>query len=234
LSIGMSVLAAGVLLACGLIGLRISEALTGAQDSEAFQQLQSLAAARVLVVGDDAGVGTGVALSSASVAGQLAQRYPCISIVNRARDGATVRDVAAQIDGTGDTYFDLLLVLAGANDVLRFVSDEATARAATVMLALAGTRAKHVVFLNSSRLESRWLPPPLGAWYQWREMGKARILSQASRAAGVEYVDARMGGSASTAANVWWRARLHADGDTYARWFRLLMRKSRVASLLQC
>src|SRR5680860_982761 len=31
LSIGMSVLAAGVLLACGLIGLRISEALTGAR-----------------------------------------------------------------------------------------------------------------------------------------------------------------------------------------------------------
>ncbi|MGI8740271.1 MAG: SGNH/GDSL hydrolase family protein [Gammaproteobacteria bacterium] len=234
MSIGMSLLAAGVLLEGGLIGLRVSEALTGAEDSKAFQLLQSPAAARILMVGDDAGVGSGVALSSASVAGRIAQRYPCVSIVNRARDGATVRDVAAQIDGTGDTHFDLLLVLAGANDVLRFVSDEETARAARAMLAIAGARARHVVFLNSSRLESRLLPPPLGPWYQRRALEKARVLSQVSRAAGVEYVDAPMDGSALTAANVWWPARLHADDDTYARWFRLLMGKSRVAPLLQC
>lgn len=233
--VGSSIFAAAVLFQCGYIGLRVSEALTLAQDSRAFQLLQPDAAAQILVVGDDTAVGTGAALPSASVAGQIAQRYPCISVVNRARDGVTVRDVAAQIEGTGDTHFDLLLVQAGANDVLQFAGNDALAGAATAMLRQAGARADHVVFMDSSQLENRWLLPPLGGWYERRAREMARVLSQTARTAGVEYVDARSfdetGQSAKTGLLP---GRLHPDDDTYARWFRLLMRESRIASILQC
>ncbi len=233
LVIGMSVLAAAVVFQCGDIGLRLNEALARAEDSSAFQLLQPDAAAQILVVGDDTGVGTGAALPSASVAGQIAQRYPCVNVVNRARDGAVMRDLAAQIDGTGNTHFDLLLVQAGANDTLRFTGADALGDAAAAVLARARTRADHVVFMNSIRPGNGWLLPPVRGWYQRQARATARILGRAAQAAGVEYVDAQGAETADPAASRSAK-RLHPDDETYARWFRLLMRQSQIGSVLQC
>ncbi|HEX2244101.1 MAG TPA: hypothetical protein VHK27_12805 [Gammaproteobacteria bacterium] len=99
------------------------------------------------MVGNSTGIGSGAALPSASVARRIAEHYPCANIVNRAREGAMTKVVAAQIAGTGDTHFDLALVQTGAIDVLRFTAPGDLRRAIIMALNHARARADHVVFL---------------------------------------------------------------------------------------
>ena len=54
----------------------------------AFERDGNAHAPRVLVVGDSTGVGTGAARPEDSIAGRLADAYPDVTIVNRARNGA--------------------------------------------------------------------------------------------------------------------------------------------------
>ncbi len=72
---------------------------------------------RLLSVGDSTAVGTGATVPQASVAGLLGQAFPRLQIVNRARDGAKFAAVMAQLDGSEP--FDIVLVMAGGNDVVR-------------------------------------------------------------------------------------------------------------------
>lgn len=76
-----------------------------------------LTSLRLLIVGDSTAVGTGATMPQASVAGLLGQAFPGLQIVNRARDGAKFAAVLAQLEG--DERFDMVLVMAGGNDVVR-------------------------------------------------------------------------------------------------------------------
>ncbi|WP_088285094.1 GDSL-type esterase/lipase family protein [Ideonella sp. A 288] len=80
-------------------------------------------ALRLLIVGDSTAVGTGATAPHASVAGLLARAFPRLLIVNQARDGATFAAVMAQLEG-GEP-FDMVLVMAGGNDVVRLLGLEA-------------------------------------------------------------------------------------------------------------
>lgn len=72
---------------------------------------------RLLIVGDSTAVGTGATVPEASVAGLLGLAFPRLQIDNRARDGAKFAAVLAQLDG--DEHVDMVLVMAGGNDVVR-------------------------------------------------------------------------------------------------------------------
>lgn len=72
---------------------------------------------RLLIVGDSTAVGTGASSPASSLAGLLAEQYPRLWIDNRARDGAKFADVLQQL--SGPERFDMVLVQAGGNDVIR-------------------------------------------------------------------------------------------------------------------
>lgn len=103
---------------------------------------------RLLIVGDSTAVGTGASSPASSLAGLLAEQYPRFWIDNRARDGAKFADVLQQL--SGPERFDMVLVQAGGNDVIRMrgmdalredierVMDAANARAPLVVLMSAG------------------------------------------------------------------------------------------------
>jgi lysophospholipase L1-like esterase len=117
LAIGAGVCAA-MLTGCAFWRLGQARALTSA--SEAFEQHPSNAAVRFLVVGDSTAVGTGASTPAGSVAGLLGSRYPKLWVDNRARDGAKFDAVPAQLLAANNAPgYDLVLICAGGNDVMR-------------------------------------------------------------------------------------------------------------------
>lgn len=98
-------------------GWRVHESLELARVSEALQRTPDRPRMRLLIVGDSTSVGTGASASHASVAGLLAQSFPSLLIENRARDGAKLAELLSQL--RGDDRFDMVLVQAGGNDVIR-------------------------------------------------------------------------------------------------------------------
>lgn len=111
-----SALAVGLAL-CARTGWRLHESVELARLSRPLQRLLVQPSLRLLVVGDSTAVGTGATVPQRSVAGLLAGHFPGLQIDNRARDGATFAELLAQLDG--EERFDMVLVMAGGNDVVR-------------------------------------------------------------------------------------------------------------------
>lgn len=77
------------------------------------------AAPRVLIIGDSLAVGCGASRPEESIAGLIAQEFPDVAIVNRARNGARTAEATAQLRVDGDARYDAILISVGGNDVLR-------------------------------------------------------------------------------------------------------------------
>lgn len=222
-----------------LFGLRLNNALSLAQESAAFQMLQPQATLNILIVGDSTAVGTGASLPSASLAGRIAQHYPCASLVNRAQDGAITEDVVAQIDGTGNAPFDLLLVQAGAKDVLRFTDLDGLRRDITETLSRAIDKADHVVFVGTGNLgPAPIFPPLLDSIYGRRSREVRQVFIEAADAAGVQYVDLLKvmvnGRFAKDPRKYYAPDYLHPSSDGYALWYKALISQSDMESVLDC
>lgn len=118
LALAASVTGVATLAGCTLWGLGEARAL--ARASTAFQQLPPAPVLRLLVVGDSTGVGTGASQPLASVAGLLGVAYPHLLVHNQASDGARFDAVPAQLTAAaGGQAYDVVLMQAGGNDVIR-------------------------------------------------------------------------------------------------------------------
>src|SRR5256885_4300179 len=76
----------------------------------------------IVIAGDSTAFGVG-ALPAESTAGRLAAAFPHARVVNVARSGARIGDVAEQLEALsarGVAFADLVLIHACANDVLEF------------------------------------------------------------------------------------------------------------------
>lgn len=134
----------------GCAAWRIGQSVELAKRSEPFQHTPSDAKLSLLIVGDSTAVGTGATSGQSSLAGLLAQEYPRLLIENRARDGAKFADVVRQLDG--EKRFDIALVLAGGNDVIR-MGDLSSSQAAIERVAeLARKRANIAVLMPAGNV----------------------------------------------------------------------------------
>lgn len=102
---------------CARTGWRLQESVELTRLSKPLQRILAQPSLRLLIVGDSTAVGTGATAPEASVAGLLGQRFPGLQIENRARDGATFSELMTQL--AGDERFDMVLVMAGGNEVVR-------------------------------------------------------------------------------------------------------------------
>lgn len=139
----LAAVGATVLTATGCTVWRLGEARALARASEPFQQQPSAPALHLLVVGDSTGVGTGATVPAHSLAGLLGSAYPRLRIVNRSRDGARFAEMPAQLAqaaGQPPGGWDLILVSAGGNDVMRGTDHAALAAAIDRSLAEAHAR----------------------------------------------------------------------------------------------
>ncbi len=133
----------GLLLA-GCMAWRLGEARALAAASEPFQQQPDAPLLHLLVVGDSTGVGTGASQPSRSVAGLLGTAHPRLAVHNRARDGARFDELPRQLAAASGQAlaagYDIVLVSAGGNDVIRGTDEAALARHIDQAFAAARTR----------------------------------------------------------------------------------------------
>lgn len=101
----------------GCAAWRLAQARELAYRSEPFSQFPAVPSMRLLIVGDSTAVGTGASSPQASLAGLIAQDHPQWLIDNRGQDGALFADVVRQL--AIEEHYDMVLVLAGGNDVIR-------------------------------------------------------------------------------------------------------------------
>jgi lysophospholipase L1-like esterase len=141
----------GVLLfISGCAAWRIGQSVELAKRSEPLQHTPNDATLSLLIVGDSTAVGTGATSGKSSLAGLIAQQYPRLLIENRASDGAKFADVVRQLDG--EERFDIVLVQAGGNDVIR-LGDLSSSQADIERVAvLARKRADIVVLMPAGNV----------------------------------------------------------------------------------
>jgi lysophospholipase L1-like esterase len=168
----LAVIVAGALLgAGGCTAWRIGEARELARQSTPLQHTPADATLRMLIVGDSTGVGTGASAPLASLAGLLARDYPRLWIENRARDGATFAGTAEQL--ARDESFDIVLVLAGGNDVIRLRAPDALRADIERTVVLARQRAEVVVLMPAGNVgNAPFFLRPLS----WEMTRRARLL----------------------------------------------------------
>lgn len=179
-----------VVLVLGRAALRLATAAELARASQPYRQAPPQPALRLLVVGDSTAVGTGASAPSSSLAGRIGRDHPRLRIDNLARDGATLADVPAQIEAAPGERYDLVLVQAGGNDVLRLRDLGAVRRDLSRVLALAGARAPQVLLMPAGNVgNAPFFFPPLSWWMTARSRTLHRHVRAAAAAAGAVYVD---------------------------------------------
>ena len=172
--------AVGVLALGGCAAWRLQAAADLAARSEAWQQQPASPRRNLLIVGDSTGVGTGASAGLHSLAGLIGQAYPDVQIVNRARDGATFADVVAQLGGVG--RFDMVLVLAGGNDVIRLRAWSAVQADVDRVVQLASQHAPQVVLMPAGNVgNAPFFFAPLSWWMSRRSRELHRIVDAAAR-----------------------------------------------------
>jgi lysophospholipase L1-like esterase len=141
----------GVLLfISGCAAWRIGQSVELAKRSEPLQHTPNDATLSLLIVGDSTAVGTGATSGKSSLAGLIAQQYPRLLIENRASDGAKFADVVRQLDG--EERFDIVLVQAGGNDVIRLGDLSSSQADIERVAALARKRADIVVLMPAGNV----------------------------------------------------------------------------------
>ena len=161
-----SALAIGLAL-CARTGWRVYESVELAKLSKPLQRTLVQPSLRLLIVGDSTAVGTGATTPQASVAGLLGERFPRLHIDNRSSDGAKFAGLLAQLDG--DERFDMVLVMAGGNDVVRLRGMKALQNDVERVAQRARQRAAMVVLMPAGNVgNAPFFFAPVSWWMTWR------------------------------------------------------------------
>jgi lysophospholipase L1-like esterase len=177
------------LLACaGCAVWRVGQSAELARRSEPFEQRPAAATRRLLIAGDSTAVGTGASSPAHSLAGLIAQQQPQWLIENRGRDGALFADVAEQLLRPG--RFDIVLVQAGGNDVIRLRSAEAMRRDIDHLLDAARQRADMVIVMPAGNVgNAPFFFAPWSWWMTSRARQMHRLVARAAARRDAVYVD---------------------------------------------
>lgn len=159
--------------------------------TQPFDVQASSCCARVLLVGDSTGVGVGAGRPEQTLSGLLAARFSRVTLVNRCVSGARVADVCSQVEAIVrvQEHFDLVLALAGGNDVIRMTPHlqlRVDARRLARELSRVG---RHVVWIGCGVARSPRLLPPLSWWAGRRSRATTQLLAAEAAAAGIEFID---------------------------------------------
>lgn len=222
---------AGVLLLGACTAGRLHEAAELARASEPLQRRVEQPSARLLIVGDSTAVGTGASTAQASLAGLLASRFPDLHIENRGREGATFDEIPRQLEGAGT--FDIVLIQAGGNDVIRLRDLDATRDALERAVQRARERADLVVLMPAGNVgNAPFFFPPASWLMTWRARRLHASVREVAARHGAVYVNLFKERAddpfvQQPALNA--RDGLHPSDAGYRVWFEELMAQSGLA-----
>jgi lysophospholipase L1-like esterase len=220
-----------------MLGVRIFTGKKISDRSVSFQNSASPERYRILIVGDSTGVGTGAETPEDSIAGLILRDYPETTIENRAENGAKFADVIAQFDEEASDYYDLILIQAGGNDILRFTSLDTLRDNVGTLLRTAKERAQHVVFMSTGNVgNAPAFMPPLSWVYTSRTRKVRKILMEIAEAEGIVYVDLFMERSDDPFVSEPERYNapdfLHPGSEGYRLWYEALKTQAHLDELL--
>ncbi len=236
----LSTLAGGAVLALsGCAFWKIPQVIELAKRSEAFEQTPPDAVMRLLIVGDSTAVGTGASSPSLSLAGLIAADHSGLQIDNRARDGAKFADVVRQLPAAGSSAalrFDIVLVQAGGNDVIRLTDMDSLATHVDQVLVKAKQLAPLVLLMPAGNVgNAPFFYAPLSWWMSKRSRELHRIVADSARRPGVVYIDLfRERDNDPFVLNPQLNAAdgLHPSDGGYAEWFSELKRQAHLDARL--
>ena len=87
--------------------------------SKTFSHENGASSYTVLVVGDSTAAGVGASKPEESIAGRLFTDFPSISLMNVGEAGLRLANVIAKLETVNDRHFNLVIIQAGGNDVVR-------------------------------------------------------------------------------------------------------------------
>ena len=223
-----------LLLSSGCTLWRIGQSAELVRQSEPLQQTPTQPVLRMLIVGDSTAVGTGAASSADSLAGLIAKDHPRLLIENRARDGAKFADVVGQLNGAG--RFDLVLVQAGGNDVIRLTGMDRLSLDVEAVARRAAELSDRVVLMPAGNVgNAPFFFAPLSWLMTQRAREMRRLVKAVASRTGATYVDLFHDRDddpfvKDPALNA--RDGLHPSSAGYRVWFQELMTQAGLAGPL--
>jgi lysophospholipase L1-like esterase len=223
-----------LLLTSGCAVWRIGQSAELARLSEPLQQTPVQPALRLLIVGDSTAVGTGAASPADSLAGLIASGHPRLLIENRARDGAKFSDVLQQLEG--ESRFDLVLVQAGGNDIIRLTGMDRLRVDVEAVARRAAQRSDRVVLMPAGNVgNAPFFFAPLSWVMTHRARAMHRFVKAAASQTGATYVNLfheRDDDPFVKEPGLNARDGLHPSNAGYRVWFRELMTQTGWAGAL--
>ena len=181
-------LAASVLLVTGCVASRLSVARDLAEAARPYTAHPATPQRKLLIVGDSTALGTGADSPASSLAGWIGQAHPQWRIDNLAANGARFADVVQQLQSAGDGY-DLVLVVAGGNDVMRLTSADTLRNGMRQAVALAHQRGRSVTLMPCGNVgHSPFFFPPVSWWMGQRSQTLHAIAQSVATSGDARYV----------------------------------------------
>ncbi|HEY6133907.1 MAG TPA: GDSL-type esterase/lipase family protein [Rubrivivax sp.] len=177
-----------VLATTGCAVWRIGQSAELARLSEPYQQTPAAPVLRLLVVGDSTAVGTGASSPAHSLAGLIGREHTALLIENRARDGAKFADVLLQLEGAAG--FDMVLVQAGGNDVIRLRERDALALDIDRVATAAARVAPRVLLMPCGNVgNAPFFFAPVSWWMTRRSRALHMLVAASARRSGATYIN---------------------------------------------
>lgn len=219
----------------GCTAWRVAQSVELARQSEPLQVQLPAPVIRLLVVGDSTAVGNGASTAKASLAGLLAARFPSLLIEKSAREGATFADAARQLAAPAKEagVFDMVLVNAVGNDVIRMRNLDTVAQDIDRVAQLARQTAPFVVLMPAGNVgNAPPFFPPVSWWMTQRARQLHAAVSASAERHGTVYVrlfDERDNDpfAQQRALNAW--DGLHPSDAGYRVWLQQLLQQAGLA-----
>lgn len=184
----LAALVTGALLVTACAPWRMWTAAELAREAQPYIAQPPQPTKRLLVVGDSTGVGTGAGAPAESLPGLISQQHPQWRIDNLASNGAKFADIVQQLEQAAKGY-DLVLVLGGGNDVIRFTSEDTLRDQLEQTVELARAKGQHVVVMPCGNVgHAPFFIPPLSWAMSRRSKTLHALVQEVTTAQHVRYV----------------------------------------------
>lgn len=192
---------------------------------------------RVLVVGDSTAVGTGASTAKKSMVGLIGQNHPDWLITNLAVNGAKFSDVVKQLQSDEKRY-DLVLIMAGGNDVMRGTSENALKKDLETAITLAQKKAPHVTVMPCGDVGlAPFFWPPLSWWMSYRSKTMHQLVSSTADTFKVQYISLLQPDKSNPfilqADALHAADSLHPSDAGYAHWYGAIVTQNGLAPLIE-
>lgn len=206
--------------------LRISTALV----ATSHPYTNTTGTVSILVLGDSTAVGVGVNQPEESVAGRLG-RLLNASVENYAQSGAIVSELLQQMTYAKRDHYDLVLIQAGGNDIIKLRDLLESNNTMDTVLAAARKKSDRVALLTAGRIgHAPFFPKIVAPLLTLRSLSLRSLFMATAQKQNVLYVDLLgMSSTFNSEPGRYYAAdMLHLTGAGYGVWFDKLESELRV------